>query len=94
MAGHAYKSAVEDLDNTVARDLDAPFRATVLEPIGKMTSYWPMINDGITKRNHKMLDYDSARAKVRKLQDKPDNDTLKLPRVSGVAREQICCFRT
>lgn len=80
MAGHAYKSAVDELDNSVGRDLDAPFRATVLEPVGKLCSYYPAINDAIAKRNKKMLDYDAARSKVRKLVDKPAEDTAKLPR--------------
>ena len=35
---------------------------------------------GIKKRNHKMLDYDAMRAKVRKLTEKPDKDPAKLPR--------------
>ncbi|KAJ9093890.1 hypothetical protein QFC21_006263 [Naganishia friedmannii] len=80
MAGHAYKSAVQELDNIVSRDLDAPFRATVLEPVGKLCSYFPTVNEGIAKRNKKMLDYDAARSKVRKLQDKPSDDSVKLPR--------------
>lgn len=80
MAGHAYKSAVDELDNGVGRDLDAPFRATVLEPIGKLCSHYPVINDAIGKRSKKMLDYDAARAKVKKLVDKPAEDTSKLPR--------------
>ncbi|KAJ9120424.1 hypothetical protein QFC24_005381 [Naganishia onofrii] len=80
MAGHAYKSAVQELDNIVSRDLDAPFRATVLEPVGKLCSYFPTVNEGISKRNKKMLDYDAARSKVRKLQDKPSDDSVKLPR--------------
>lgn len=54
MAGHAYKSAVEELDNIVSRDLDAPFRATVLEPVGKLCSYFPTVNEGISKRNKKV----------------------------------------
>lgn len=54
MAGHAYKSAVDELDIGVARDLDAPFRATVLEPVGKLCSYYPAINDAIAKRNKKV----------------------------------------
>ena len=74
MAGHAYKSAVEELDNIVSRDLvspaspyskpaltfsqDAPFRATVLEPVGKLCSYFPTVNEGIAKRNKKVsLDF-------------------------------------
>lgn len=37
----------------VARQ-DAPYRATVLGPIGKLTSYWPEINAAITKRQKKV----------------------------------------
>lgn len=53
MAGHSYKAAVEELDIGVSRELDAPYRATVLEPIGKLNSYYPQINAAIDKRNHK-----------------------------------------
>ena len=35
---------------------------------------------GIKKRQHKMLDYDALRAKVKKLTEKPDKDPGKLPR--------------
>ncbi|KAJ9108222.1 hypothetical protein QFC19_002469 [Naganishia cerealis] len=62
MAGHAYKSAVQELDNIVSRDLDAPFRATVLEPVGKLCSYFPTVNEGISKRNKKaQQEYDEAK---------------------------------
>lgn len=37
-------------------------------------------NLGIKKRGHKLLDYDSLRAKVKKLAEKPDKDVTKLPR--------------
>jgi len=80
MASHAYKQAVEELDNGIARDMDAPYRTGILEPIGRMASYFPIINEAISKRNKKMLDYDAARAKVRKLVDKPADDATKLPR--------------
>lgn len=33
---------------------DAPYRETVLEPIGKLCSYWPEVNAAITKRNNKV----------------------------------------
>jgi hypothetical protein len=36
-----------------------------------------------------MLDYDAARSKVRKLQDKPSDDSIKLPRVSRSPRSLI-----
>jgi len=35
---------------------------------------------GIKKRQHKMLDYDAMRSKVKKLTEKPDKDPGKLPR--------------
>lgn len=54
IASNAYKRATDDLDGRVARDLDPPFRATVLEPIGKLTSYFPEINKNIEKRNKKV----------------------------------------
>jgi bridging integrator 3 len=60
---------------------DAPYRATVLEPIGKLCSYNSEVNNAISKRNKKALDYDAARSKVKKLVDKPSDDTTKLPRV-------------
>ncbi|KAG8691458.1 hypothetical protein FRC11_003463 [Ceratobasidium sp. 423] len=83
MAGHAYKRSVDELDAGVTRELDAPYRTTVLEPVGKMCAFFPVINEGIAKRNKKMLDYDSARSKVRKLVDKPSEDVTKLPRAQA-----------
>jgi amphiphysin len=80
MAGHAYKAAADELDNTVTRDLDGPFRATVLEPVGKLNQYFTNVNHAIDKRNHKLIDYDATRSKVRKLVEKPSDDTAKLPR--------------
>ncbi len=53
---------------------------TVLEPISRFCAYFPDINECIKKRNHKLLDYDSMRAKVKKLVEKPDKDVTKLPR--------------
>jgi len=80
IAAHSYRRSVEDLDNGIGRELDAPYRATIMEPLGKMNSYFPIINDHIAKRNKKLLDYDSARSKVRKLTEKPSEDPLKLPK--------------
>jgi len=79
MAGHAYKHSVDDLDTSIARELDTPYRTTVLEPLGKMNSYFPIINEHISKRNKKLLDYDSARSKLRKLTDKPSEDPTRFP---------------
>lgn len=80
MAAGAYRRAVDELDSKTARELDAPYRATVLEPIGKLCSYFPEINKNIEKRNKKLLDYDAARSRHRKLIDKPSEDPTKLPK--------------
>ncbi|KAM0755505.1 BAR-domain-containing protein [Meredithblackwellia eburnea MCA 4105] len=80
MAANAYKRAVDEWEGGVSRGIDAPYRATVLDPVGKLCSYWPEVNNNISKRNKKLLDYDSARTKVRKLSDKPSDDPTKLPR--------------
>ncbi|KAI6822520.1 BAR-domain-containing protein [Hortaea werneckii] len=76
----SYKQAVEDLDAETLKALDGPYRTTVLEPINRFCAYFPDINECIKKRNHKMLDYDAMRSKVKKLTDKPDKDPGKLPR--------------
>ncbi|KAM0721060.1 hypothetical protein Q7P37_003346 [Cladosporium fusiforme] len=60
--------------------MDFIYRTTVLEPINRFCAYFPDINECIKKRQHKMLDYDSMRAKVKRLTEKPDKDPAKLPR--------------
>lgn len=66
--------------NRNAHTQDGPYRATVLEPVGKLANYFNNVNAAIDKRNHKMIDYDSTRSKVRKMVEKPSDDTGKLPR--------------
>ncbi|KAE9396037.1 BAR-domain-containing protein [Gymnopus androsaceus JB14] len=68
MAGHAYKRSVDDLDGGFGREL------------AKMCAYFPVVNEHIAKRNKKLLDYDSARSRLRKLIDKPSEDATKLPK--------------
>ncbi|KAF9820293.1 hypothetical protein IEO21_01507 [Rhodonia placenta] len=80
MAAHAYKRAVDDLDSGLGREMDAPYRTTVMEPLGKMCAYFPVVNEHISKRNKKLLDYDAARSKMNKLIAKPSEDPTKLPR--------------
>ncbi|KAG5638319.1 hypothetical protein H0H81_000737 [Sphagnurus paluster] len=80
MAGHAYKRSVDDLDAGFGRELDVPYQTAISEPLGKMCAYFPVVNEHIAKRNKKLLDYDSARSKLRKLIDKPSEDPTKLPK--------------
>jgi len=87
MAAHAYRRSVEELDTGISRELDAPYRSTILDPLGKMNSYFPTINEHISKRNKKLLDYDAARSKVRKMAEKPSEDATKLPKAQQELEE-------
>ncbi|KAI1320224.1 hypothetical protein EDD11_001829, partial [Mortierella claussenii] len=49
-------------------------------PIGRYYAYFPEISEAIRRRNKKLLDYDNARFKVRKLVGQPSEDKTKLPR--------------
>ncbi|KAK2464193.1 hypothetical protein APHAL10511_003650 [Amanita phalloides] len=80
MTGHAYKRSVDDLDTGFGRELEGPYRTTISEPLGKMCAYFPVVNEHISKRNKKLLDYDAARSKLKKVIDKPSEDPTKLPR--------------
>jgi len=90
-AGRKYKEAIDDLELNCRTNLDEPYGETVTQPIARFCAYFPHINDAIKKREKKLLDYDSQRAKVRKLIDKPSSDDPnKLSRaeeVSNTARE-------
>ncbi|KAI0819992.1 BAR-domain-containing protein [Trametes gibbosa] len=83
MAAHAYKRSVDDLDTGIGRELEAPYRTTVMEPLGKMNAMFPVVNEQINKRNHKLLDYDAARSRLNKLIAKPSDDPTKLPRAQA-----------
>ncbi|KZZ95775.1 protein hob3 [Ascosphaera apis ARSEF 7405] len=88
--GRSYKQAVEDLDAETIKALDGPYRDCVLDPISRFCAYFPDINECIKKRNARLKDYDSVRAKVKRLVEKPDKDPAKLPRMEKeceVARE-------
>ncbi|CCF60018.1 hypothetical protein KAFR_0I02390 [Kazachstania africana CBS 2517] len=78
--GRYYLQSVQDFDQETVKQLDGPFRETVLDPITKFSSYFREIDDAIKKREHKKKDYDAAKAKVRRLVDKPAKDAAKLPR--------------
>ncbi|KAF9997413.1 hypothetical protein BGZ80_010529 [Entomortierella chlamydospora] len=86
-SGERYKDAVTKLEQQVQNE-DAAFRSTVLEPIGRYYSYFPEISEAIRRRNKALLDYDNARSKVRKLVERPSEDTTKLPRAEHDAN--IC----
>ncbi|KAI7897936.1 BAR adaptor protein Hob3 [Cokeromyces recurvatus] len=88
--GVEYKRVIEKLDEEARTNLDSTYRTTVLEPLSRFCSYFPEANEAIKRRQKKLSDYDSSRAKVRKLVDKPSEDPQRLPRAeqeANLARE-------
>ncbi|GMM44172.1 amphiphysin-like protein [Pichia kluyveri] len=78
--GGMYLQAVTEYDTETVKQLDGPFRETILDPITKFSSYFKEINEAIKKRSHKKQDYEQCKSKVRRLIDKPAKDASKLPR--------------
>lgn len=78
--GTYYSQCVREFDEETVKQVDGPFRETILDPITKFTVYFTEIDEAIKKRAHKKVDYDQCKAKVRKLIDKPAKDAGKLPR--------------
>lgn len=78
--GNYYLQCVRDFDSETVKQLDGPFRETVLDPITKFSNYFAEINEAMKKRDHKKQDYDAAKSKVRRLIDKPAKDASKLPK--------------
>lgn len=65
-----YYQLVKKLNDESLRDLEEPYRQTVLNPVARFNSYYVEINSAMKKRAHKKLDYDAMKNKVRKLMDK------------------------
>ncbi|CCE79533.1 Piso0_001605 [Millerozyma farinosa CBS 7064] len=78
--GSYYTQCVKEFDEETVKQMDGPFRETILDPITKFSNYFNEIDEATKKRAHKKLDYDMCKAKVRKLIDKPNKDAGKLPR--------------
>jgi len=78
-ANESYLQIVQDLDSQVMKRLDEPYIETVMNPSLKFERYFKEIDEAIVKRHHKRNDYEAAKAKVRRLTDKPSKDVNKLP---------------
>ncbi|KAI9271718.1 hypothetical protein BDA99DRAFT_500828 [Phascolomyces articulosus] len=82
-----YQKLLERLDGEIRIEFDKEFRDTVLEPLTRLCSYFPAVEDAIKRRHKKALDYDNERAKVRKLIDKPSEDPNRLPMAEEIANQ-------
>lgn len=78
--GTYYLQCVREFDEETVKQIDGPFRETILDPITKFANYFNEIDEAIKKRAHKKIDYDQCKAKVRRLIDNPSKDAGKLPR--------------
>lgn len=78
--GNYYLQCVREIDEETVKQVDEPFRETILDPITKFANYFGEIDEAIKKRAHKKTDYDQCKSKVRRLIDKPAKDAGKLPR--------------
>ena len=57
-AVRSYRECMSRMDEEVRGELDSTYRATVMEPLGKLVGCLPFVNDAIKRRNKKLLDYD------------------------------------
>lgn len=78
--GNYYLQCVKELDEETVKQVDEPFRETILDPVTKFAGYFNEIDEATKKRAHKKVDYDQCKSKVRRLIDKPAKDAGKLPR--------------
>lgn len=78
---------VNTLENELIA-LDEKFGITVFKPIIKFNNYFNEINDAIKKREHKKLDFDLIRSKVKKNQYTPE-EFLRLQEKLNVATKEF-----
>lgn len=62
-----YHQIMKRVNSECIEQLEQPYFQTVINPVARFNSYYIEINEAIKKRNHKQLDYDALRTKVRKL---------------------------
>ncbi|RKP34442.1 hypothetical protein BJ085DRAFT_21352 [Dimargaris cristalligena] len=65
-----YRQTMADIDTHTRPEFDDVYQETVMNPIGRYCGYIPEFNAAISKRGRKLLDYDQARSKAKKLADK------------------------
>ncbi|KAI9223742.1 BAR domain-containing protein [Blastocladiella britannica] len=87
-----YVGAIQAIEAEERDSFDVAYRTTVLDPLGRFCEYFPDYNEAIKKRGHKLLDYDAARTRHRKLAESPSPDATRLPAAEqevGQARAQF-----
>jgi amphiphysin len=75
-----FKTATGKINDSTRLEFDNNYIKTVLNPFNQLGVNFPTVNQLITKRENKLLDYDECKSKVDKLVEKPSNDPTVLNR--------------
>lgn len=75
-----FKTATGKINEGVRLEFDNNYITTVLNPVNQLGVNFPTVNQLISKRENKLLDYDECKSKVDKLVEKPSNDPSSLTR--------------
>ncbi|KAI8071720.1 putative BAR adaptor protein RVS161 [Gongronella butleri] len=62
-----YKQTIEKLDAAFKAHVDGAYGETVMQPLARFCSYFPQVNEAVKRRQKKLIDYDTQRARVHKL---------------------------
>ncbi|KAJ1652200.1 BAR adaptor protein Hob3 [Dispira simplex] len=73
-ANAEYHQAMLDIESQTLQEFEEAYCETLLNPLGRYCGYIPEFNAAISKRSRKVLDYDQARSKLKKLSDKTMED--------------------
>ncbi|KAI8097836.1 uncharacterized protein B0P05DRAFT_93188 [Gilbertella persicaria] len=79
-----YKRLIERLDQDTRTDLDEAYRTIVVEPLVRFCSYFTEVNEAIKHRQKIVASYDTSRAKVKKLMNRPNRD----PQIQSCAEQE------
>lgn len=71
-----YYKVLKDSSELTLSNLEQPYNQVILNPIARFNSYFSEINEAIKKRSNKKLDYDSMKAKLQKLIEKPKSNDI------------------
>ncbi|ORX63862.1 BAR-domain-containing protein [Anaeromyces robustus] len=74
------KTATGKINDSVRLEFDNNYIKCVLDPVNQLGVNFPTVNQLISKRENKLLDYDECKSKVDKLVEKPSNDPTNLTR--------------
>lgn len=70
------------IEEETRAEFDLLYKQVALTPITKFSCYFPKINGLVTKRAHKLLDYDASKSKLKRELEKREKNESKLNQVN------------